>query len=158
MLNETESIDINEIIVHDHEEITNEASELIKHTLSDFDIEPTIKNASNLQVPNAKEEDPEELDEALQFTIKKVEEEKIPDVEVEKEPEISPLNATISDIKKRSDLRRKKMRDLNYKFQSRHGNNSDAYLDDIESQPAYKRMGVDLDQGASSASNASRTT
>jgi len=158
--NEAESIDINEIIVHDHEEITSQASELIRHTLSDFDIEPTIKNASNLQVPSEKEEAApiEEVDEALQFTIKKVEEEKIPQVDNEKENEISPLNATISDIKKRTDLRRQKMRELNYKFQNSRGTNSDAYLDDIESQPAYKRMGVDLDEGTTGITNTSRTT
>ncbi len=158
--NDAEPIDINEIIVHDHEEITSQASELIRHTLSDFDIEPTIKNASNLQVPSAKEDATpiEEVDEALQFTIKKVEEEKTPQVDTEKENEISPLNATISDIKKRTDLRRQKMRELNYKFQNSRGNNSDAYLDDIESQPAYKRMGVDLDEGTTGVTNTSRTT
>ena len=159
---ETESIDVNEIIVHDHEEITSQASDLIRHTLNDFNIEPTIKNASNLNVPKTKEEEVQspgnEVDEALQFTIKKVEDQKIPQATTEKEAEISPLDATISDIKKRSDVRRQKMRELNYKFQNSRGNNSDAYLEDIENQPAYKRMGVDLDAGSTSATNASRTT
>ncbi|MGB2153062.1 MAG: cell division protein FtsZ [Flavicella sp.] len=160
--NETETIDINEIIVHDHEEITNEESEFIRHTLNDFDIAPTIKNASNLNVPSKQENDKqtpeEEVDEALQFTVKKVEEPILPSTNNEKEAEISPLDATISDIKKRTDVRREKMKALNYKFQSNRSNNSASYVDDIESQPAYKRMGLDLDESKASSSSKSRIT
>jgi len=71
--------------------------------------------------------------------------------------EVSPLNLTISELRKRADERRKKMKDFNYKFINRLNQN----IDDIESQPAYKRMGVDIDGGIPSSENSinkSRTT
>ncbi len=73
------------------------------------------------------------------------------------EEEVSPLNLTISELRKRADERRKRMKDFNYKFINRLNQN----IDDIESQPAYKRMGVDIDGGIPSSENSmnkSRTT
>ncbi len=54
--------------------------------------------------------------------------------------DISPLNLTIAELKDRAELRRKKMKDFNYKFINKLNHS----IDEIESQPAYKRMGVDL--------------
>jgi len=73
------------------------------------------------------------------------------------EEDVSPLNLTISELRKRADERRRKMKDFNYKFINRLNQN----IDDIESQPAYKRMGVDIDGGVPSSDNSmnkSRTT
>ncbi|MEO8774451.1 MAG: cell division protein FtsZ [Gelidibacter sp.] len=53
--------------------------------------------------------------------------------------EIDPMNSPISDmIKERADIRRRKMKDFNYKFSS-------AKVDEIEKEPAYKRQGVNLE-------------
>ena len=45
------------------------------------------------------------------------------------------------------------MKDFNYKFR-----NSASKIEDIEKQPAYKRMGIELDETDSSDSNISRTS
>ena len=54
--------------------------------------------------------------------------------------EVDPMNSPISDmLKERADIRRRKMKDFNYKFSS-------AKVDEIEKEPAYKRQGVNLDE------------
>ncbi|MGV8815388.1 MAG: cell division protein FtsZ [Gelidibacter sp.] len=65
--------------------------------------------------------------------------------------EIDPMNSPISDmLKDRADIRRRKMKDFNYKFSS-------AKVDEIEKEPAYKRQGVNLeDNKYSSEIRASR--
>ena len=44
-------------------------------------------------------------------------------------------------MQKRAEERRKKMKGFNYKFNDQMNKN----IDEIERQPAYKRLGVDLD-------------
>ena len=54
--------------------------------------------------------------------------------------EISPLEMTIEQtLKKRADERRAKMKEFNYKF-----HNNPNKVDEFEKEPAYKRMGIDL--------------
>ena len=68
--------------------------------------------------------------------------------------QISPLDITISELKRRTADRKRKMVDFNFKFKNRLTN-----IDEIEKEPAYKRMGVDLNDNApSSATSTSRTT
>jgi len=55
--------------------------------------------------------------------------------------EASPLNLTIAELQKKADERREKMKEFNYKFTNRLNQN----IEEIENQPAYKRMGVDLE-------------
>ncbi|GGG53184.1 cell division protein FtsZ [Croceivirga lutea] len=58
--------------------------------------------------------------------------------------EIDPMNSPISEmLKERADERRKKLKDFNYKFK----NNVNS-IDEIEKQPAYKRQGVNLEEGS----------
>lgn len=52
-----------------------------------------------------------------------------------------------------SEERKKTMKDFNYKFR-----NSASKIEDIEKQPAYKRMGIDLDDTKKSDTNLSRTS
>ena len=52
------------------------------------------------------------------------------------------MNLTIAELRNRAEIRRMKMKDFNYKFI----NNMNQHIDDIESEPAYKRMGVNLDE------------
>jgi cell division protein FtsZ len=69
------------------------------------------------------------------------------------EPE-DPLNTPISKLlRDRTDERKKKMKEFNYKFR-----NSASKIDDIEKEPAYKRMGIELSDDSTSESNISRTT
>ncbi|MCQ0110572.1 cell division protein FtsZ [Zhouia amylolytica] len=54
---------------------------------------------------------------------------------------VDPFNSPIEEtLKKRVEERKKKLKDFNYKF---HHNNSK--IEEIEKEPAYKRMGVELE-------------
>ena len=56
--------------------------------------------------------------------------------------EVDPMDSPIEELlKERADVRRKKLKDFNYKFQNSLGN-----IDEIEKEPAYKRQGIDLDE------------
>ena len=69
--------------------------------------------------------------------------------------EISPLDLTIAELQKRAIERREKMKNFNYTFVNKVNKN----IDEIEKEPAYKRMGVELNQTShSSQLNQSRTT
>ena len=59
--------------------------------------------------------------------------------------EVSPLDLTISELQKRAEERRRKMKGFNYKFSDQMNKN----VDEISRQPAYKRLGIDLDQNTS---------
>ncbi len=159
-LEETSEIDVNEIEVNGHIEVKNEEPEIKRYSLTDFEIEPTIKNASTIDVKNIDVVDAQEVketvieeDEGLVFTVKTTEPIEVENNE-EEAKEVSPLDATISEIQKRSHSRREKMKNFNYKFM----NNVSQNVDDIEKQPAYKRMGVDLDETHTSDETKSRTT
>lgn len=54
--------------------------------------------------------------------------------------ELSPMEMTIEDtLRLRAEERRRKMKEFNYKF-----HNSPSRVDEFEKEPAYKRMGIDL--------------
>ena len=58
-------------------------------------------------------------------------------------------------MQKRAAQRREKMKNFNYKFVNKLNKN----IDEIEKEPAYKRMGVELEETShSSEINQSRTT
>ena len=96
-------------------------------------------------------------DEELQFGLR-VEQEKHGAVKAESDEDISPLNLTIAELEKKADDRRQKMKEFNYKFVNKMNKN----IEEIENQPAYKRMGVDLEEvqpsSEVSSTNQSRTT
>ena len=80
---------------------------------------------------------------------------KINDHEVIDYREVSPLDLTIAELQKRAFERRENMKNFNYKFINKVNKN----IDEIEKEPAYKRMGVELNQTShSSQFNQSRTT
>jgi cell division protein FtsZ len=65
-----------------------------------------------------------------------------------------PLNTPISKLlRDRTEERKMKMKEFNYKFR-----NSASKIDEIEKEPAYKRMGIELDETTDSDNNISRTT
>jgi len=54
--------------------------------------------------------------------------------------ELSPMEMTIEEtLRVRAEERRRKMKEFNYKF-----HNSSSRVDEFEKEPAYKRMGIDL--------------
>jgi len=133
--------------------------EVVKHSLSASNIrdievvepefiEPTItfdgkikhglENFMDNDEKRSIEPTDEVRDEELAFDVR-VEKETIQN-NVIKDEEESPLSLTIEELQKRADDRRKKMKDFNYRFTNRPSNN-----EEYQSKPAYKRMGVDLD-------------
>ncbi len=76
-------------------------------------------------------------EEEVVFETRTIEEKEAP----EEMAEIDPMNMPISKLlKERTEERKRKMKDFNYKFR-----NSASKLDEREKQPAYKRMGIELE-------------
>jgi len=152
-----EDININDIEIIGLEEIKPEPvykKETIRYSLEE-------EFSSELNVLRSIPIEEEQKDENLNFELKvrRSEEAKKeePKVIVDDESDASPLNLTISELRDRADDRRRKMKDFNYKFMNRMNQN----IDEIENQPAYKRMGVSLDDNAPSSEvnkNQSRMT
>jgi cell division protein FtsZ len=143
--------DVNEIEVNDVTEIVADTTNVVekRYVLEDFTTEPTIGKSSLL---NYQKQTVVEEDEELAFTVKTKKAKEVEDIETISE-EISPLSITISELEKTAELRRQKMKGFNYKFADQVHKN----IDEIEKQPAYKRLGVDLDEINSDLSK-SKTT
>ena len=114
-----------------------------RYSLDDYqEVEDALMNAKPVAVAEPTEEE-------LVFETKIVD---APETEVSEDEPIDPLNAPISKLlRDRTEERKRKMKDFNYKFR-----NSASKIEDIEKQPAYKRMGIELDETDSSDSNISR--
>ena len=136
--------EILDLEVNDAQEITLEKDEasLKRHVLEDFDIQPTIGKSSS--IPKVEKE----VEEELQFELKT----SLPQSEINEiaatSEEVSPLSLTITELQKRAEDRRNKMKGFNYKFTDQLNKN----IDDIERQPAYKRLGISLDDTGSTIS------
>ena len=137
----TPSEDVNDIEVVAVEEVS--ATRKIQETryvLEDFDAKPTIGKSSRITG-----KDTTVAEEEIQFELKTaVPEAKVNSIQTISE-EVSPLDLTISELQKRAEERRKKMKGFNYKFNDQLNKN----IDEIERQPAYKRLGLDLSADAS---------
>ncbi|TYQ00418.1 cell division protein FtsZ [Tenacibaculum adriaticum] len=107
-----------------------------RFVLEDFEVQPTIGKSST---PSVKKE----IEEELQLELRTKTKEEINQIETTSQ-EVSPLSLTISELEKRAQERRDKMKGFNYKFNDQLNKN----IDEIERQPAYKRLGVDLDGNA----------
>ena len=147
-------IDVNEIEVVDYIELvstekSNSEGEVI-HELSDhIVIEPLLKeNSEDFEMDVLIEKESN-----MELIKKDNELEKETIVSLKDEKLIDPLNSPIADLQlQRSKERRLKMKEFNYKF-----NNSK--IEDIEKEPAYKRLGIDLEEvNHSSDNNESRLT
>ena len=133
---------INEIEVFGAEEIKATKEEQKRYVLEDFDAKPTIGKSSSFSQKVQVEEEGE-----IQFELKtKAPQSEINEIVTESE-EVSPLSLTISELQQRAEERRLKMKGFNYKFNDQLNKN----IDEIERQPAYKRMGVDLDKNTVSS-------
>ena len=130
--------------VNDAQEIIleNDKASLQRHVLEDFDIQPTIGKSSSITKAE------KEVEEELQFELKT----SLPQSEINEiaatSEEVSPLSLTITELQKRAEDRRNKMKGFNYKFTDQLNKN----IDDIERQPAYKRLGISLDDAGSTIS------
>ncbi|PQB03687.1 cell division protein FtsZ [Aureitalea marina] len=140
-----------ELLVHNLEEIeVKDAVEIVpitevsdegvkRYSLDDYE---EIENHLNSAKPSEEE---------VEFTTRT---EEAPVEEEVDEENADPLNSPISKLlRDRTDERRRKMKEFNYKFR-----NSPSKIDEIEKQPAYKRMGIELDESDPSESNISRTS
>ena len=135
LTNEEEKPNVNDIEVFGATEIV--AKKETRYVLDDFDAEPTIGKSSKIMEQKVQEEE-------IKFELKTA----TPQSEINKidtlSEEVSPLDLTISELQKRAEERRKSMKKFNYNFNEKLNKN----IDEIERQPAYKRMGVDLDKNA----------
>ena len=140
-LKEESIVNVNEIEVHGAEEVFFERKEIEKrYVLEDFNAQPTIGKSSGI-----KEIEKRFVEEDVEFEIKtRIPEKDINRIETHAE-EVSPLDLTITELQTRAEERRKKMKGFNYKFNDQMSKN----IDEIERQPAYKRLGVNLDTDAS---------
>jgi len=130
--------------VNDAQEIIVERNEVPvkRHVLDDFDIQPTIGKSSSIVTEK------KETEEAFQFELKtSISQSEINEIAATSE-EVSPMSLTITELQKRAEERRNKMKGFNYKFTDQMNKN----IDEIERQPAYKRLGVSLDDTSSTIS------
>ena len=139
---------IEEIEVTDPVEVvpvTEVSHEGIKrYSLDDYE-------AVEAQLNEAKPGDSSGDDAELEFSTRTVES---PDEAAESDEADDPLNAPISKLlRDRTDERRRKMKEFHYKFRT-----SASKIDEIERQPAYKRMGIELDENTPEDTNISRTS
>ena len=135
------SEDVNDIeVVAVEEVIPIDKIQETRYVLEEFDAKPTIGKSSSITG-----KDTTVVEEEIQFELKTaVPEAKINSIQTISE-EVSPLDLTISELQKRAEERRKKMKGFNYKFNDQLNKN----IDEIERQPAYKRLGLDLSADAS---------
>jgi cell division protein FtsZ len=140
-----EDIEVNDAIeVVPVTEVTEEGVK--RYSLDDYqEMEDTLMNAKPEDASDVTEEE-------IVFETKTVD---APEQEIGKDEPVDPLNTPISKLlSDRTEERKKKMKEFNYKFR-----NSASKIEDIENQPAYKRMGIELDETEdSSDSDISRTS
>ena len=142
---------IEEIEVKDHVEVVPvteySRTDVKRYSLDDYQEMETILNEAKPSKISK-----EEVDEEIVFEKKTIEAPEAP--EPDTNVPADPLNAPISKIlRDRTEARKKTMKDFNYKFR-----NSASKIDEIEKQPAYKRMGIDLDETKKTDTNLSRTS
>lgn len=129
-----------------------ESDGTIRYSLEDYmEVEEQLLSAK--QTPKTSEVVEEK--EEFSFTIRTEEpkvHEPIARVSHTSTEDVSPLDTSINEVlKNRAEERKRKMKEFNYKF-----NNATGQLNDMENEPAYKRMGLDLNQVPDS--KASRTS
>ncbi|MCB0454179.1 MAG: cell division protein FtsZ [Aequorivita sp.] len=147
---ETVFFNLEEFEVQDHVEIvpiTEVSGDGIKrYSLDDYQ---EVENQLNSAKPS-KLVSEEVADEEIVFEKRTVAEPNTDETEIQEE---DPLNSPISKIlSDRTEERKRKMKEFNYKFK-----NSSSRIDEIEKQPAYKRMGIDLNE-TKNEPNISRTS
>ncbi len=163
------SEDLFEPILEKEEKITFQLTEQVSEE-NDINetVVPTLKDESNNVITryNLEDNNTDEISESLEtalepevFSYQVVSEpetknsiEHMP--EIEDVSEVDPFNSSIEEtLRSRADTRRKKLKEFNYKFRNNANN-----ISEIEKQPAYKRMGIDLNESSNTDSEISRTS
>ena len=139
---------VNEIFVNEAVEFVpvtelNEGG-VIKYSLEEYmELENDLLNSK----PAAAVVVEEPIAEELKITMKQVEPTTNPFATYSED--LSPTEMSIEDsLKNRADDRRRKMKEFNYKF-----HNNPSKIEEMEKEPAYKRLGVDLSQNTQGNSN-----
>lgn len=152
--NETSIRDINDIEIIGLEEIRAESPNdgKIRYILED-------EFAKEIKVLKSISKEVKAVDENLNIELKVSKRENIVNEvkQIHENEDVSPMNLTIEELRGKADERRNKMKDFNYRFINKMNQNRN----EIESQPAYKRMGVSLTDVPSSSEmdkNQSRMT
>jgi len=141
LTNETRDIKVNEPVQFvPVTELTDRG--IIRYSLEEYtELENTLME-SKPTLTVVEEVIPEEMN----ITMKKV------DVVVNTNTtfeNISPMDMTIDETSKfRADERRKKLKEFNYKF-----HNNVSRIDELEKEPAYKRLGIDLSNKQTDSTN-----
>jgi len=141
---ETKAIVVNEPVQFVPVTELNEGG-IIKYSLEEYmEVENDLLNSK----PAATFQVQEPVDEALNITIKKTDETKSSTFSPSFE-DVSPLDMSIEEtLKMRADERRRKLKEFNYKF-----HNNPSRIEELEKEPAYKRLGVDLNESQNTNSN-----
>ena len=120
---------------------------IIKYSLEEYmEIENDLLNSKPIskvvEAPIAEE---------LNITMKHVEPSKTAQYATHVE-DVSPMEMTIEDtLKHRAEERRRKLKEFNYKF-----HNNPSKIEELEKEPAYKRLGVDLSNNSQANNSNSR--
>ena len=141
LTNETRDINVNEAVQFvPMTELTDKG--IIRYTLEEYTESESAVMDSKPSMTAIDEIVPEEMN----ITMKQVD---IASNSSSTFDAISPMEMTIEEtLKFRADERRKKLKEFNYKF---HSNVS--RIDEMEKEPAYKRLGIDLSTAQTNHAN-----
>lgn len=142
---------IEEIEVNDHVEVAP-ITEVTKEQTITYSLDNYQEVEDHLNDAKPLDSEDEISDEEIVFETRTI---AVPEQnnKEDNEPE-DPLNTPISKLlSERTEIRKRQMKEFNYKF-----NNKLSHIDEIEKQPAYKRMGIELDETSNQESNLSRTS
>ena len=148
---ETMTSSIEEIEVNDHVEVAP-ITEVTKEQTITYSLDNYQEVEDHLNDAKPLDSEDEISDEEIVFETRTI---AVPERnnKEDNEPE-DPLNTPISKLlSERTEIRKRQMKEFNYKF-----NNKPSHIDEIEKQPAYKRMGIELDETSNQESNLSRTS
>ena len=138
---ETRNIKVNEAVQFvPVTELTDKG--IIRYSLEEYmEVENTLMDSKPAIAPIA-----EVVPEELNITMKQVNHFSNTTSTFEN---ISPMEMTIEEtLKLRADERRKKLKEFNYKF-----HNNVSRIDEMEKEPAYKRLGIDLGSSQNNYAN-----
>lgn len=143
-----------EVVGHANDAIAQSAAK--KEEIIRFSLEDYMDKEEELSLAKPVVNHTEEIAEEFKFSVRSEGAPVVNKVEVEASTEdydeMNPTEMSIEEftLRSRAAERRRKMKDFNYKF-----NNSTAHYSDLEKEPAYKRLGVDLED-VNDESNKSR--
>ncbi len=143
LTNETRNIKVNDPVSF------VPVTELSENGIIKYSLEEYMEVENDLMASKPVEKVIEDVvPEELNITLK-------PRVEFASEPDfsttsnVSPMELTIEEtLRLRAEERRKKLKEFNYKF-----HNNVSRIDELEKEPAYKRLGIDLSNSQSNNTN-----